>query len=125
MSKYHSKKVTVDGIEFDSKKESQRYIELKQQQRQGLISDLQMQVPFVLIPAQYAEVKTVTKSGKEKVKKKLVERKTEYVADFVYTRDGKIVVEDVKGFRNSTAYSIYVIKRKLMLLNFGIRIVEV
>lgn len=125
MSKYLSKKVTVDGIEFDSKKEANHYLELKQQERQGLISDLQLQVPFVLIPAQYVEEKTVTKSGKEKIIKKLIERKVQYIADFVYTCDGKIVVEDVKGYKRGGAYSTYVLKRKLLLWRYGIKIIEI
>lgn len=123
--KYFAKKVEIDGIKFDSKKEANRYVELKALERKGTISDLCLQVPFELIPAQYVEEKTFTKSGKEKICKKLVERKMEYVADFVYCKDGVTVVEDVKGFRNSTAYSIFVIKRKLMLWLKGIRVVEV
>ena len=50
MSKYNAKKVIVDGITFDSKKESKRYLELKQMQENGEIHDLQLQVPFELIP---------------------------------------------------------------------------
>lgn len=124
-SKYLSKKAEADGITFDSKKERDRYLVLKSQERQGIIYDLQMQVPFVIIPAQYETVETVTKSGKLKIGKRLIERKVQYVADFTYTKDRKFVVEDVKGYRNSTAYQLYSIKRKLMLYNFGIRIVEV
>ena len=51
-SKYKSKKTVVDGMTFDSLKESQRYSVLVLMQRAGEISDLQRQVPFVLIPAQ-------------------------------------------------------------------------
>ncbi len=125
-SKYLAKKVEVDGIRFDSKKEANHYLELKEQERQGLISDLQMQVPFVLIPAQYEEVVEYTpKTHKEKIVKKLLEKRLVFVSDFVYTRDGKVVVEDVKGYRNSTAYAVFVIKRKLMLYVHGIRVVEI
>lgn len=124
-SKYHAKKVVVDGITFDSQKEAAHYKELKLLERAGKISNLQMQVPFVLIPAQYEEIKTVTKTGKEKIEKKLIERKTVYKADFVYTKDGETIIEDVKGYKNSTAYEVYKIKRKLMLYKYGIRIVEV
>lgn len=124
--KYFSKKVIIDGISFDSKKESNRYLVLKNQERQGLIFDLQLQVPFVLIPAQYETVTEYTpKTHKEKTVKKLLERKLVYVADFVYSRNGEIVVEDVKGYKNSTAYAVYVIKRKLMLYVHGIRIQEI
>lgn len=51
-SKFGNKKYSIDGIKFDSKKESQRYCELKMLERAGQISDLQLQVEFILIPAQ-------------------------------------------------------------------------
>lgn len=125
-SKYLSKKVVVDGIEFASKKEASRYCELKLLQRAGKIENLQMQVPFVLIPAQYVEETVYTpKTHKEKKVKKLVERKLKYVCDFCYMKDGNMVVEDVKGYRESSAYSVFVIKRKLMLERYGIRVKEV
>lgn len=124
-SKYRAKKVVVDGIEFDSKKEANRYSELKILERAGEIKNLQLQVPFELIPAQYKEVKTVTKTGKEKIEKKLLERKVVYKADFSYIKDGKILIEDVKGYRQSGAYSLFVLKRKMMLEKYGIQIVEV
>ena len=54
-AKYGSKKVTFDGLEFDSKKEMYRYIRLKSMQEEGLISDLRMQVPYEIIPAVYEE----------------------------------------------------------------------
>lgn len=126
-SKYRAKKFTVEGIEFDSKKEASRYIELKMLERRGEIRDLQMQVPFILIPAQYEErIEYTPKRNVEKRVKRLVEQKVSYVADFVYTRsNGEIVVEDVKGYRRGTAYSVFVIKRKLMLERHGIKVVEV
>lgn len=125
-SKYRAKKVVVDGIEFDSKKEANRYSELKLLEKAGKIKNLQLQVPFVLIPAQYETVTEYTpKTHKEKVVKKLVERKLEYIADFSYVKDGGIIVEDVKGYKKAGAYSTYVIKRKLMLYIHGIRIREV
>lgn len=125
VSKYHAKKTVVDGIEFDSKKEANRYSELKILERAGKIKNLQMQVPFVLIPAQYEESKEITKRGKEKIVKKLVERKVVYKADFVFYEDGKMVVEDTKGYRHGGAYSVFVLKRKMMLEKYGIHIVEV
>ena len=54
-SKYKAKKVTIDGITFDSQKEGKRYRELSLLARVGKITDLQTQVKFVLIPSQYAE----------------------------------------------------------------------
>lgn len=125
-SKYRAKKVVVDGIEFASRKEANRYSELKLLEKAGGIKNLQIQVPYVLVPAQYEDVIEHTpKTHKEKKVKKLVEKKISYVADFVYLENGETVVEDVKGFRESTAYSVFVIKRKLMLWKYGIKVKEV
>ncbi len=118
-SKYGSRKVTVDGETFDSQKEYRRFRELVLLERAGRIQDLQRQVKFVLIPAQY-EPDTIGKRGGVK-RGKLIERECSYVADFVYTEDGKQVVEDTKGFKTTE----YIIKRKLMLERYGIRIKEV
>ena len=106
--KYGNRKVEVEGIAFDSKREANRYSELKLLQRAGMIKDLQMHVRFELIPKQDGE------------------RACVYIADFVYTgSDGKIVVEDAKGYKGGGAYTVFTIKRKLMLQRFGIRIKEV
>lgn len=109
MSKYNSKKTVVDGQKFDSKKEANRYQELVLLEKAGVIKNLSRQVKFVLIPSQRDE------SGK------LIERECSYKADFKYEEGIKTVVEDVKGFRTKE----YVIKRKLMLWRYGIRIREV
>lgn len=124
-TKYNATKVTIDGHTFDSKKESNRYLELKLLERAGAITDLQMQVKFVLIPSQYEpDTVKVLKSGKEKVVKgKLIERECSYIADFVYQYNGKTVVEDAKS--PITRTKEYIIKRKLMLYFHGIRISEV
>lgn len=50
MSKYHAQKTVVNGIAFDSKKEASRYIQLSMMQKAGMIDDLRLQVPFILIP---------------------------------------------------------------------------
>lgn len=55
MNKYRNKKVIVDGISFDSKKEAARYKELRMLERTGIISALRLQVPFELIPKQDGE----------------------------------------------------------------------
>ena len=107
-SKYCAKKVTADGITFDSRKEANRYRELVLLERAGRIQNLQCQVKFELIPSQ-------------RVDGRVVERAVQYVADFVYTQDGKMVVEDTKGFKTKD----YIIKRKLMLYRHNIRIKEV
>ena len=108
MSKYGNLKTEIDGIRFDSRHEAYRYAELKLMERTRLISDLRLQVPYVLIPPQR------TKKGR-------YIREVRYVADFVYTQNGETVVEDAKGFRTKE----YAIKWKLMLERFGIEIKEV
>jgi hypothetical protein len=119
MAKYYSKKVTRDGMTFDSVKEYKRYCELRLLEKAGAISNLQRQVEFELIPAQ-REPDTIGVRGGVK-KGKTIEQKCSYVADFVYTENGKTVVEDTKGFRTKD----YIIKRKLMLWVHGIKIREV
>lgn len=123
-NKYNAKKVSVDGIEFDSKKEARRYQELLLLQKAGEIYMLERQKVYELLPAQ-REPDTVGKRGGV-IKGKLLERAVEYVADFVYTdKNGKTIVEDVKGFREGGAYAVFVLKRKLMLYRYGIKIIEV
>ena len=119
MSKYRSKKIRLpDGVVFDSQKEYARWCELKLLARAGKIKDLQRQVKFVLIPAQY-EPDTIGKRGGVK-RGKLIEREISYVADFCYIENGNPVVEDSKGFRTPE----YKMKRKMMLYFHGIRIKE-
>ena len=117
-SKYHSKKIEVDGMTFDSRKEHRRWCELCQLERVGKITELQRQVKYTLIPTQY-EPSTIGKNGAVK-RGKMIERECSYIADFVYTEKGNLVVEDVKGFKTAD----YKIKRKLMLHVHGIRIKE-
>ena len=84
MSKFFNRKTEIDGIKFDSNKEANRYCELFLMQKAGLISDLRRQVRFELIPNQYMDGK-------------LIERRVEYVADFVYRdkeTDRTVVEED-------------------------------
>ena len=107
-SKYGSRKVTRDGMTFDSQKEYRRFCELRLLERAGKVTDLQRQVKFELIPSQ-------------RIGGKVVERACTYVADFVYQENGKKVVEDTKGFKTKD----YIIKRKLMLWVHGIRIKEI
>lgn len=108
-SKYHAKKTVVDGIKFDSRKEAERWQELKLLEKAGEISGLKRQVRFELIPAQ-----------KDKETGKVIERACSYVADFYYMEGGKPVIEDVKGLKTD----VYRIKKKLMLQRYGIRIKE-
>ena len=118
-NKYRNRQVIVDGIVFDSIKEAKRYQELRLLERAGAISGLRRQVKYILIPAQ-REPDTIGKRGGVK-KGKLLEKECAYLADFVYEENGVTVVEDTKGVRTKD----YIIKRKLLLLNYGIRIREV
>jgi hypothetical protein len=124
-SKYHSIKTRVStGKIVDSRKEARRYEQLLLLQRAGAISDLRTQVRYELIPAQYVTIERYGKDGKRlKDGQKLLERKVEYVADFVYYDNmlKREVVEDTKGVRTAD----YIIKRKLMLRVHGIRIHEI
>lgn len=125
MSKYKNKKLmTRDGLIFDSKKEYRRYTELVLLERSGRIKNLQRQIHFELIPAQYEPTGEYFKRGEKKgqPKMRLAEKGVVYIADFVYeTADGLKVVEDTKGIRTRD----YIIKRKLMLYLYGIKIKEI
>ena len=123
-SKYLNKKVVVNGIEFDSKKEARRYQDLLLLLNAGKISDLQLQVPYELIPAQ-KEPPTIGPKGGVKPGK-TIERSVVYVADFVYKDEyGRTVVEDVKGYKFGGAYQLFKIKKKILLWRYGISIREI
>lgn len=116
--KYGNAAAQVDGKLFDSRKEANRYMELLIMQRAGKISNLRTQVKYILIPEQ----RELPPEGSKKLGK-VIERECAYLADFAYEDledGGKTVVEDTKGFRTKE----YIIKRKLMLERFGIRIRE-
>ena len=89
-----------------SAKERARAAELRLLQRAGKIQNLSEQVAFELLPKQDGE------------------RAATYIADFTYWQDGKFVVEDVKGYKGGTAYQLFVLKRKLMLYRYGIKVKE-
>lgn len=121
-NKYGNKKITYNGITFDSIKEKDRYIELCLLERAGAITRLHRQVPFELIPAQYETFERYGKKGKRlKDGKRCIEKSVDYVADFTYWKNGEFIVEDTKGYRTAD----YIIKRKLMLSVHNIRIKEV
>lgn len=102
-SKYRNRKVTIDGIEFDSIAESRRYLELSLMIKAGAISDLKTHVLFPIL------VNGIKVCG--------------YEADFVYIENGKRVVEDVKSAITRT--DTYMLKKKLMKAANNIEIVEI
>lgn len=130
-NKYKARKTIVDGLTFDSSKEAERYLDLKEQAEKGQIRALKLQVPYELIPNQYIPIDEVYKKGPKKGQKKLKlqERSVSYIADFVYEKkneDGTYeeIVEDVKGYKKGAAYSIFKIKKKMMLDRYGIIVSE-
>ena len=126
-SKYYSIKTRAsDGIVFDSTKEARRWEQLLLLQKAGKITSLQRQVTYELLPNQYETYERYSKKGvRLKDGTKLVERKIEYVADFVYTdtETGENIVEDTKSIATRT--KDYIIKRKLMYAIHGIKIKEI
>lgn len=107
--KYGNRKAEVNGISFDSVKEANRYRELLLLERAGTIQNLELQRKFVLTPSQRGA------DGK------VIERECSYIADFCYKENGVQIVEDTKGFRTKD----YIIKRKLMLWIYNIKITEI
>lgn len=101
--KYNARKTAVDGITFDSRKEAERYKELKALELVGKIDMLELQPRFELQESFKHKGKTI--------------RKIEYVADFLY-RDlstYELIVEDVKGVKTD----VYKLKKKLFLKRYG------
>lgn len=107
MNKYRNKKVTIDNITFDSKKEARRYEELKLMEKTGLITNLVLQPRYELL-------KVFKKRGK-------THRKIEYIADFKYFDNERQVevIEDVKG----VSTSVFSLKMKLFLYKLDENIV--
>lgn len=98
-SKYNAKKTNVDGIKFDSKREADRYCELKLLEKSNEIRNLELQPRFLL-------------QDKFKDKQGNTHRKIEYVADFMYVdKENNKIVEDVKGVLTD----VYKIKKKIFL----------
>ena len=106
--KYKNKKIVVDGVTFDSKKEAEYWRVLKTRQNFGEIENLRRQEKYLLIPKQDGE------------------RAVHYVADMAYydRRLDKEFVIDVKS-AFTRKLPAYVIKRKLMLFIHGIKVIEV
>lgn len=104
--KYGNTKTEVDGIKFDSKKEANRWSELKLLAMAGKIRNLKRQVPI-----------------RCEVNGELV---CKYIADFTYDEpidvaDWGFVVEDAKGFKTE----VYKLKKKLVEALHGFEIREV
>ena len=99
MTKYRAIRTMVDGIYFDSKREANRYSELKMMEKAGIINSLKLQPEFKCMV-----------NGK---------KVCTYKADFEYLmvddigpqgQIGYYIVEDVKGFKTP----VYRLKKKLV-----------
>lgn len=102
-SKYRNKKTELDGITFDSKREAERYAELKLLEKVGEIAHLKLQPEVILQDKFIHKGKTI--------------RAIKYKADFAYfdKATGKSVIEDVKGMETET----FKLKKKLFLKKYG------
>jgi len=103
-SKYRAKPQCRDGIRFASKKEADRYVQLKMLEKAGEIRLLRLQEPYFL---------SVSDGSKEIPIGK-------YIADFTYYENGKLIIEDVKGMKTQ----LYKWKSKHFFIQFGIKIRE-
>ena len=109
MSKYRNKKVQVDMYVFDSIQEGKRYKELKLLEKAGQIKKLELQPHFLLQEA-------FRKNGRSY-------RKIEYIADFMYEENGKVIIEDVKGIQTD----VFKLKHKIfekMYPEYELRIIK-
>jgi hypothetical protein len=104
VSKYRNVKTKIGDLTFDSKREAERYLVLRDRQRKGEICGLRTQVVFRL-----------------EVNGLLV---CKYIADFEYIENGTVIVEDVKS-EITKKIPIYRLKKKLLFAIHGIRISEV
>lgn len=92
---------TLDGITFPSKSEMYRYALLKQCERAGIITDLELHPRFEVIPA-------FTHNG-------IKFRRSVYTADFRYSVNNETVIEEVKGSKKMDSRD-FVLRKKLFLL---------
>nr|DAW35943.1 MAG TPA: Endonuclease [Caudoviricetes sp.] len=109
-NKYHNRKTKG----FDSAKEWRRNQELEALQRAGEISELNRQVPFVLMPS-YTIADETTRQGFRTI------REIRYIADFTYRlKDGTRIIEDVKGMQTD----VFKLKRKLLERKIALGAIE-
>lgn len=101
--KYNAIKTEVDGYVFASRREANRYQELRLLERVGEIEDLELQPVYPCVVNDVLVCK--------------------YIADFRYTAlpRGNVVVEDAKGVKTA----VYRLKNKLVCAIYGVVIIEV
>jgi hypothetical protein len=108
-NKFNARRCTFQGMTFDSKKEMERYLILKDAEKKGTIKNLECQVEYELLPAceHFRAVK--------------------YIADFRYKHlpTEEIITEDVKGMIKGSAYQLFKIKQKLVYNKYKILVKEI
>lgn len=109
-NKFNAKRVVIDGVTFDSKKEGERYRVLKTLRNHAdpaqKVTKIKRQVPYL-----------VEVNG---------QKICNYKLDFEVTYgDGRVEYEDVKGLRKGSAYQVFRLKKKLVEAIYGIKIIEI
>lgn len=111
-NKFGARKFLNEWGEWASKAEFWRFAELLEMQRRGLISRLQRQVKYEIIPAIKVQ-KEIALKTKTKVVERVEEKAAHYTCDFQYTQDGVLIIEDAKS-EATRKEKDYVLRRKLM-----------
>ena len=109
-NKLNAERTTIDGITFDSLKESRRYSELKMlmksKDKSLAVKKFDMQVPF---PIYINDILCFT-----------------YLLDFqIEYENGRIEYEDVKGHKEGCTYALFRLKKKCVEAFYSIQIKEV
>lgn len=112
--KYNNVITYIDGIKFDSIKESERYLELLILLRCKKITNLKCHVPFELVQKELLAGETRVKSAMK------------YICDFYYydVEKKKMIIEDVKS-PSTKKNRIYRNKKHLMKSLLGLDIIEI
>lgn len=99
VSKYHNRRVVVEGIRFDSQAEATRYQQLKLMERAGEISGLAVHPRFQILAAMKGQ------------------RAIDYEGDFAYFEPEwpACIVEDVKGVETA----VFRLKAKMFRARYG------
>ena len=100
-NKYNARRVTIDGVTYDSQAESRRGVELAMMEKGGAISGLRVHPRYLIVDRFVHEGHVI--------------RASYYEADFEYIENGRRIVEDVKG----VVTEVFGLKKKLFLLRYG------
>lgn len=91
-NKYHNKRIIVDGIRYDSKKEYERHKVLLLLEKSQKIKNLRFHQKEDIIILQEDPLIT-------------------YIPDFCYEENGKFIIEDLKGFQTKE----FKLKKKMLI----------